>query len=40
MPLNVSEVFYLAQKAVLHPIAPLYDSHNHVRRAIITVEVR
>ncbi|KZV93467.1 mitochondrial Rho GTPase [Exidia glandulosa HHB12029] len=32
MPLNVSEVFYLAQKAVLHPIAPLYDSHNHVLR--------
>lgn len=30
MPLNVSEVFYLAQKAVLHPIAPLYDSHNHI----------
>ncbi|KAF5372263.1 hypothetical protein D9757_009626 [Collybiopsis confluens] len=30
MPLNVSEVFYFAQKAVLHPIAPLYDSRDHV----------
>ena len=26
---NVSEVFYLAQKAVLHPTAPLYDSNIH-----------
>lgn len=26
IPLNVSEVFYFAQKAVLHPTAPLYDS--------------
>jgi mitochondrial Rho GTPase 1 len=31
MPLNVSEVFYFAQKAVLHPTAPLYDSRDHVR---------
>jgi hypothetical protein len=30
-PLNVSEVFYFAQKAVLHPTAPLYDSRDHVR---------
>ncbi|KAF8442938.1 P-loop containing nucleoside triphosphate hydrolase protein [Boletus edulis BED1] len=30
MPLNVSEVFYFAQKAVLHPTAPLYDSREHV----------
>ncbi|PSR70536.1 hypothetical protein PHLCEN_2v13575 [Hermanssonia centrifuga] len=30
MPLNVPEVFYLAQKAVLHPTAPLYDSRDHV----------
>jgi Ras family protein T1 len=30
-PLNVSEVFYFAQKAVLHPTAPLYDSREHVR---------
>ena len=29
-PLNVSEVFYFAQKAVLHPTAPLYDSRDHV----------
>ncbi|KAL1933375.1 hypothetical protein VTP01DRAFT_7465 [Rhizomucor pusillus] len=27
--LNVSEVFYFAQKAVLHPTAPLYDSREH-----------
>jgi GTPase SAR1 family protein len=31
LPLNVSEVFYFAQKAVLHPTAPLYDSREHVR---------
>ncbi|KAJ3715456.1 P-loop containing nucleoside triphosphate hydrolase protein [Lentinula raphanica] len=30
MPVNVSEVFYFAQKAVLHPTAPLYDSRDHV----------
>lgn len=30
MPLNVSEVFYFAQKAVLHPTAPLYDSRDHI----------
>jgi hypothetical protein len=30
VPLNVSEVFYFAQKAVLHPTAPLYDSRDHV----------
>ncbi|KAL6301993.1 P-loop containing nucleoside triphosphate hydrolase protein [Sparassis latifolia] len=30
LPLNVSEVFYFAQKAVLHPTAPLYDSRDHV----------
>ncbi|KAG8895591.1 ERMES complex Ca(2+)-binding regulatory GTPase gem1 [Tulasnella sp. 403] len=28
-PVNVSEVFYFAQKAVLHPTAPLYDSREH-----------
>ena len=33
LPLNVSEVFYFAQKAVLHPTAPLYDSREHVIRA-------
>ncbi|KAI1793289.1 mitochondrial Rho 1 [Ganoderma leucocontextum] len=30
LPLNVSEVFYFAQKAVLHPTAPLYDSRDHI----------
>ncbi|KZT73930.1 mitochondrial Rho GTPase [Daedalea quercina L-15889] len=30
LPLNVSEVFYFAQRAVLHPTAPLYDSRDHV----------
>ena len=30
IPLNVSEVFYFAQKAVLHPTAPLYDSKKQV----------
>lgn len=34
IPLNVSEVFYFAQKAVLHPTAPLYDSREHVRRSL------
>lgn len=29
IPLNVSEVFYFAQKAVLYPTAPLYDSREH-----------
>lgn len=29
-PLNVSEVFYFAIKAVLHPTAPIYDSRDHV----------
>nr|AOC97476.1 Rho family protein [Volvariella volvacea] len=29
-PVNVSEVFFFAQKAVLHPTAPLYDSRDHV----------
>eukprot|EP01134_Creolimax_fragrantissima_P007777 CFRG7777T1 len=27
--LNLSEVFYFAQKAVLHPTAPLYDTRDH-----------
>lgn len=30
IPLNVSEAFYFAQKAVLYPTAPLYDSREHV----------
>ena len=29
---NVAEVFYFAQKAVLHPTTPLYDSREHVPR--------
>lgn len=29
-PLNISEVFYFAQKAVLYPTAPLYDSRDHL----------
>lgn len=35
MPLNVSEVFYFAQKAVLHPTAPLYDSRDHVGHPLV-----
>ncbi len=31
----MSEVFYFAQKAVLHPTAPLYDSRDHVRAPLI-----
>ena len=30
---NIAEVFYFAQKAVLHPTAPLYDSREHVLKA-------
>lgn len=30
VPLNVPEVIFLAQKAVIHPTAPLYDSRDHV----------
>ncbi|PIA15350.1 mitochondrial Rho GTPase [Coemansia reversa NRRL 1564] len=30
--LNVSELFYFAQKAVLHPTRPLYDSREHVMK--------
>ena len=29
-PINVLEVVHFAQKAVTHPLAPLYDSHQHV----------
>ena len=32
---NMSAVFYFAQKAVLHPTAPLYDSRDHVSRQVI-----
>ena len=31
--INIAEVFYFAQKAVLHPTAPLYDSREHVLKA-------
>ena len=37
-PLNVSEVFYFAQKAVLHPTAPLYDSRDHVGQVFVLLE--
>ncbi|KAJ1847353.1 ERMES complex Ca(2+)-binding regulatory GTPase gem1, partial [Coemansia sp. RSA 2708] len=30
--LNVSELFYFAQKAVLHPTQPLYDSRDHAMK--------
>ncbi|KAJ2861921.1 ERMES complex Ca(2+)-binding regulatory GTPase gem1 [Coemansia aciculifera] len=30
--LNVSELFYFAQKAVLHPTRPLYDARDHVMK--------
>lgn len=30
--INVAEAFYFAQKAVIHPTAPLYDSREHVLR--------
>ncbi|KAF9483383.1 mitochondrial Rho GTPase [Pholiota conissans] len=40
MPLNVSEVFYFAQKAVLHPTAPLYDSRDHVLKPACIAALR
>ncbi|KAH0586262.1 ERMES complex Ca(2+)-binding regulatory GTPase gem1 [Termitomyces sp. 'cryptogamus'] len=39
-PLNVSEVFYFAQKAVLHPTAPLYDSRDHVLKPACVAALR
>mgnify|MGYP001104345755 CR=1 FL=1 len=30
--INVAEAFYFAQKAVLHPTGPLYDSREHVMK--------
>ncbi|KAJ2719673.1 ERMES complex Ca(2+)-binding regulatory GTPase gem1 [Coemansia sp. Benny D115] len=30
--LNVSELFYFAQKAVLHPTRPLYDAREHIMK--------
>ncbi|KAJ9101735.1 hypothetical protein QFC21_003074 [Naganishia friedmannii] len=40
LPLNVSEVFYFAQKAVLHPTAPLYDSREHILKPKCTDALR
>ncbi|KAI0345973.1 mitochondrial Rho 1 [Trametopsis cervina] len=40
LPLNVPEVFYHAQKAVLHPVAPLYDSRDHVLKKECVAAVR
>ncbi|GHJ86426.1 hypothetical protein NliqN6_2828 [Naganishia liquefaciens] len=40
LPLNVSEVFYFAQKAVLHPTAPLYDSREHILKPKCTEALR
>ncbi|EKM79460.1 hypothetical protein AGABI1DRAFT_59100 [Agaricus bisporus var. burnettii JB137-S8] len=40
LPLNVSEVFYFAQKAVLHPTAPLYDSRDHVLKPACVAALR
>ena len=34
--INVLEVIHFAQKAVTHPLAPLYDSHQHVGEDIKT----
>ncbi|KAJ1719719.1 ERMES complex Ca(2+)-binding regulatory GTPase gem1 [Coemansia erecta] len=31
--LNVSELFYFAQKAVLHPTRPLYDARDHAMKS-------
>ena len=31
--LNIGEVFFFAQKAVLYPTAPLYDSHSHTLKS-------
>ncbi|KAJ3019599.1 ERMES complex Ca(2+)-binding regulatory GTPase gem1 [Thoreauomyces humboldtii] len=39
-PLNVPEVFYFAQKAVLHPTAPLYDSREHIMKATCVEALR
>lgn len=30
IPTNIAGIIYFAQKAVLHPTAPLYDSRTHV----------
>ncbi|PPQ63619.1 hypothetical protein CVT24_004372 [Panaeolus cyanescens] len=40
LPLNISEVFYFAQKAVLYPTAPLYDSRDHVLKPACVAALR
>ncbi|KAL9711007.1 ERMES complex Ca(2+)-binding regulatory GTPase gem1 [Leucoagaricus gongylophorus] len=40
LPLNISEVFYFAQKAVLHPTAPLYDSRDHILKPACVAALR
>ncbi|KAG8798015.1 ERMES complex Ca(2+)-binding regulatory GTPase gem1 [Serendipita sp. 398] len=40
LPLNISEVFYFAQKAVLHPTAPLYDSREHALKPACEAALR
>jgi Ras family protein T1 len=35
--LNVTEVIFFALKAVCYPLAPLYDSREHVRPSAITI---
>jgi hypothetical protein len=34
-PSRPSQVFYFAQKAVLHPTAPLYDARDHQLRCVL-----
>ncbi|GAA5970928.1 hypothetical protein JCM11641_004512 [Rhodosporidiobolus odoratus] len=34
LPLNISEVFFFAQNAVLHPTAPLYDTRQHTLKPL------
>lgn len=34
LPLNISEVFFFAQNAVLHPTAPLYDTRLHALKPL------
>jgi Ras family protein T1 len=38
--MNVSEVFYFAQKAVLYPTAPLYDSRDHILKPLCVDALR
>ncbi|GAA5935125.1 hypothetical protein JCM10213_000650 [Rhodosporidiobolus nylandii] len=34
LPLSISEVFFFAQNAVLHPTAPLYDTRQHTLKPL------